>query len=517
MARANPKRFERCVTKVTRSLKKYRRPGNAYAICKASQSNLARRNPDDWKRQRLWEFYQDIEFGEALNRAEQQEFAQLKRSLGKAGTKAAIEKWAERDNSVRWNPVLPLTLSTVTLGPKILSGIEGQRKKIERGLRSRKNLTDRAKRYRAQEHVPKSLPCFACGNPKARDVAHLNGEESDGSPINLSRSCRSCNVKMGNTLRKAGLGTKTVQFNPGDRGASSLGAYLSAIQVMKGETPGNVAAAVRTVQATSAGRRTSFAKQIWRTRRERYGATGRSNSPFDFFTKKRVTYHARIVRPKAKPALKSLKPYQGKAIYKTPEGDYTTSIDRDSRHDTLKDAKDFIRSMKTNRGKRKNSKGNPEVAAREGYRGFHGHESKKLTRVITPIHEHKYLAGLGDLRKLVIVTANKKYRVKVKFTKPYPLLSMNEDRTQLFIDGGDQSVNVSDFGIRNAHEKEVLGQLTDVYYFTTKDHLRPQDGGKAVYHHKFGKIKPTMVYDVRNKLIEFAGGGYTIPDEGIDG
>jgi hypothetical protein len=284
---------------------------------------------------------------------------------------------------------------------------------------------------------------------------------------------------------------------------------------------------------------------------------------FGFLTKKRETYHAHIVRPKA--TMKRHASYQGKVIYKTPEGDFTTSIDRDSRHDTLADAKAFIRSFKTNPNKRQQKKtakkraeawardwvgkrtgrrraksrgtqgyrkatesqkylgqyrqnrGNPLEASRDGYRGFHGHESEKVTRVVTPIHEHKYLAGLGDLRKLVIVTPDKKYRVKVKFTKPYPLLSMNEDRTQLFIDGGDQSVNVSDFGIKNAHEKEVLGHLTDVFYFTTKDHLRPEDGGKAVYHHKFGKVKPTMVYDVLNKLIEFAGGGYTIPDEGIDG
>jgi hypothetical protein len=93
---------------------------------------------------------------------------------------------------------------------------------------------------------------------------------------------------------------------------------------------------------------------------------------------------------------------------------------------------------------------------------------------------------------------------------------MNEAATQLYIEGGDQSVDLRDFGIKTPHEKEILGHVTDVWYFTTKDHLRPEDGGTAIYHHKFGKIKPTMIYDVPNQLLEFAGGGYTIPDEGID-
>jgi hypothetical protein len=126
------------------------------------------------------------------------------------------------------------------------------------------------------------------------------------------------------------------------------------------------------------------------------------------------------------------------------------------------------------------------------------------------------LAGIGDLRKLKIKSANGHWKVTVKFLKPYPILSMNEAATQLYIEGGDQFVDLRDFGIKTPHEKEILGHVTDVWYFTTKDHLRPEDGGTAIYHHKFGKIKPTMIYDVPNQLLEFAGGGYTIPDEGID-
>ena len=35
--------------------------------------------------------------------------------------------------------------------------------------------------------------------------------------------------------------------------------------------------------------------------------------------------------------------------------------------------------------------------------------------------------------------------------------------------------------------------------------------------HKFKSPRPILIYDTRNKLLSFAGGGYTIPSEGIDG
>jgi hypothetical protein len=75
--------------------------------------------------------------------------------------------------------------------------------------------------------------------------------------------------------------------------------------------------------------------------------------------KKRETYHARIVRPKASSAgsgdARSRKPhrprairFQGVTLYPLKGGEYTTSIDRDSRFDDLKTAKAFIKSWKLN-------------------------------------------------------------------------------------------------------------------------------------------------------------------------
>lgn len=376
---------------------------------------------------------------------------------------------------------------------------------------------------------------------------------------------------------------------------------------------------------------------------------------------KRETYHARIVRPSSKPH--AVESYMGAKIYRVEDG-FTTSIDRDSVHDTLSDAKAFIKSWKKNpaifdrcvqdvkrslkkygrtgnayaicrasqknrarvkfnlvpldiwtasmmpgtfeaiekqrekiaRGFRKKKrnvrrKRNPEIytgyspetvairklarrgkttfaiaasaysstggdsrkalavikelrkqgrinprnpadAAREAYKGFHGRDSEEEVRIVTPIHYHKHTAGMGDVRMMQVLTDDGKARVKIRFSKPYPILSMNEKRTQMFIDGGDQSLNLKDFGITDPHENEVLGKLERIHYFTTKDHLG-DEGGTAIFDHKFGKKEvgsgflmkrkfkktrqPTVTYDVPNQLIGIAGGGYTIPDEGIDG
>ena len=173
------------------------------------------------------------------------------------------------------------------------------------------------------------------------------------------------------------------------------------------------------------------------------------------------------------------------------------------------------------KGRHNRGRNNPVPQAQERYEKFHGHPSKELVEVKTKIHTHGVLTSLGDLKKLVIVSPAG-HRVVIKGFKGAgfkdAFLAMNEAATQLYIEGGDQSVNLADFGIRQpVHEKEVLGVCESVYYFTTKDHLQPEDGGTAVYKHRFGRKKPTIVYDVPNQLLEFAGGGYTIPDEGIDG
>ena len=165
-------------------------------------------------------------------------------------------------------------------------------------------------------------------------------------------------------------------------------------------------------------------------------------------------------------------------------------------------------------GKGKKKKRNPALESAEAYKGFHGREPDELIEVRETIHFHKNLAGAGKLEKLVVQPHKKLFTVSLSGFKG-AVLCFNEKRTQLFIRGGDQSVDLKQFGVKVFHEIEVLGDVRVVEYFTTKDHLG-SEGGTATYVHKFNKPYPTLIYHTIDKRLEFAGGGYDVPDEGID-
>lgn len=182
---------------------------------------------------------------------------------------------------------------------------------------------------------------------------------------------------------------------------------------------------------------------------------------------------------------------------------------------------------------------NPADSAVEAYKIFHGREPEELVTIAKQRHYHKHLAAAGELEKLVI--ENDRYRVTLQKFKG-SLLCFNEQAlpelarkgkvklTQLFIEDGDQSVNLEDFGIDpdNIHEIETLGKAVKIDYFTTKDHLG-SEGGTAVYGHKFRSTNqggrhvtvkiakyPDVIYRVRDNQLEFSGGSYEIRAEGID-
>ena len=95
-------------------------------------------------------------------------------------------------------------------------------------------------------------------------------KKKNNAPSNLFWTCRACNVRCGNTLRRAGLGRPTRQYNPPAVGAESLGQWLNAVMSMKGEggtMP--VSDAVAMIRATSPEQRSRFAKEIWSIRRRR--------------------------------------------------------------------------------------------------------------------------------------------------------------------------------------------------------------------------------------------------------
>ena len=166
------------------------------------------------------------------------------------------------------------------------------------------------------------------------------------------------------------------------------------------------------------------------------------------------------------------------------------------------------------KGKGKRRK-NPAEQAAQAYKDFHGKESMETVTVKKEVHYHKHLAAAGKLLELEVVS-RQGFKVTLSGFKG-ALLCFNEARTQLYVEGGDQSVKLAEFGISQsqAHEMEVLGEVVAVDYHTTKDHLG-SEGGTAIYRHKFKRPYPELQYDVPNEQLIFSGGKYTILDEGID-
>jgi hypothetical protein len=178
--------------------------------------------------------------------------------------------------------------------------------------------------------------------------------------------------------------------------------------------------------------------------------------------------------------------------------------------------------------KRKRKTKNPAAEAIEGYEAFHGRQPDEFVTVSRQVHFHKHLSGAGKLKKLVVLPVAGKRRVVLSGFGG-ALLAFNEQRSQLFIEGGDQSVDVTVFGIdERPHELETLGQVKAIEYFTTKDHLG-DEGGTATYVHRFRTTNengqhvtiriaryPDLIYRTLDKQLEFSGGSYTILPEGID-
>lgn len=136
------------------------------------------------------------------------------------------------------------------------------------------DITDRAQRYRAQSAIAQTdRRCVYCGTKRGRlDVEHINGDESDSRSRNLAYACRSCNTRKGVVFRNAGFGKRTRQFNPRGQsaGARSLGQWIQAVLTVKGQGGSmSLPAAVDLIRATPPARRSEFAAEIWRRRKER--------------------------------------------------------------------------------------------------------------------------------------------------------------------------------------------------------------------------------------------------------
>jgi HNH endonuclease len=134
-------------------------------------------------------------------------------------------------------------------------------------MTAQKNLTDRAKRYRANREGTRPQDpavCGYCGSTRNVEVDHVDGVESHGWPGNLIWACRACNTRKGAHFRRVGVGVPTAQFNPAAP-VSSYSDWADLCDAVRGDLPASradVLQAVRRIQATPADLRRRFAERM---------------------------------------------------------------------------------------------------------------------------------------------------------------------------------------------------------------------------------------------------------------
>jgi hypothetical protein len=140
---------------------------------------------------------------------------------------------------------------------------------------TKRNVTDRAKRYRAQKNVKGPKRCVLCGSKEDLGVMHLDGDESHGEPKNLAWGCRSCNQRLSHAFKRIGAGKRTKQYNP-SQGIPTFGQYAWAVsQHSRGAHDEGGAI----IHATPRHKRIEYAERIADLKRKR-GSFRTSEVPF---------------------------------------------------------------------------------------------------------------------------------------------------------------------------------------------------------------------------------------------
>ena len=162
---------------------------------------------------------------------------------------------------------------------------------------------------------------------------------------------------------------------------------------------------------------------------------------------------------------------------------------------------------------------NPEDRAIDLAESFHGRKSEDYTEFTEPEHYHGHLAGLGQLIELKICTVTK---LNVTLSFDYDkkaeqvTLASNEDGTQLYFVGGDQSLPLEKMKLDDKKRDSMrIGECYFISYLTEKDFDAFET---IVYEHEFGKdedtrkkvSRPTLRYDLMNKRLYLDGGEYVI-------
>lgn len=164
---------------------------------------------------------------------------------------------------------------------------------------------------------------------------------------------------------------------------------------------------------------------------------------------------------------------------------------------------------------------NPIDAAAFLAEAWHGRPASSETDYVERVRFHGVLTDLGRLQQIKVMVTRSKAQA-IDFDKQTRLCS-SENGKQLYIVGGDQSLDLSALGIEGDEaEKDlvVVGPVYSLVYVTAKDHLGRADKILGPYEHILGEDggeSPTLVYDTLNETCGFAGGSYKIDATDYDG
>lgn len=174
------------------------------------------------------------------------------------------------------------------------------------------------------------------------------------------------------------------------------------------------------------------------------------------------------------------------------------------------------RAMKTNK-----RKGNPPAAAERLYDKFHGRPATETTVVEEEVHEHEHLTILGPLVEVFIETPTG-LLAHINFDdEDLPFLCSSEDGTQLYVEKGDQSIDLASLQMETEDwlkDRMILGRFAaphgkrtwNIVYRTKK---RFDDFKEIDYQHDLGEEtgdRPALEYEPRSQKLFIAGGRYRI-------
>ena len=379
-------------------------------------------------------------------------------------------------------------------------------------------ITDRAKRYRANRCKKKAKFCESCGSRKNLVIGHRDGNESNGASYNLGTFCKSCNGLQAAEDKKAGRGVRTRQYNPG---AINLAQYVQAAME---HVRGSHDAAGKVLHETPKNVRREFAKEIWWRRGYR------GNPPQDimpeFWAGKLKDSHGRTVTSKEQaraillselralgkiPARKN--PSEADTLYRKfhgrgPDRIYdmqVAGVDPYGGHPELTSLGPLIRFI-VGEGVELGGQYGDEVQQAEWVREISFVPSvarwhEWLERTDPPVQEAKAKLrewGTPDLAQV-------------------PADPRKQSRGQLYIVGGKYEADAAALGVDSDKDLWDLGNVYLVEYFTQKrfDRFEPIN-----YFHAFSENSkqdwPRLIYNKLNHFLSLAGGDYSVTSRGIE-